>query len=110
MPLTLTCLHPRVSAISAPIPTCQADGHGGSKAWSAAAFPQDDRRRPWQHAPGVNGSANARRLPPLELAENPRTNEEASMDMCRHSIAPTRRDLLNGFDYGGRMMAVWLDR
>lgn len=32
------------------------------------------------------------------------------MDMCRHSIAPTRRDLLNGFDYGGRMMAVWLDR
>lgn len=70
MPLTLTCLHPRVSAISAPIPTCQADGHGGSKAWSAAAFPQDDRRRPWQHAPGVNGSANARRLPPLELAEN----------------------------------------
>jgi hypothetical protein len=38
MRLTLTWLHPRVSAISAPTPTCQADGHGGAQAWSAAAF------------------------------------------------------------------------
>jgi hypothetical protein len=44
----------RVSATSAPIPTCQADGHGGDSGMESSSVPQDDRRRLWvEHlAPG----------------------------------------------------------
>jgi hypothetical protein len=45
VPLTLTRLHPRVSAISVPIPTGQADGRARRRSgMECSSVPQDDRR------------------------------------------------------------------